>query len=555
MLKSLSIQNFILIKDIEINFHKGLNIITGETGAGKSILIQALGLLLGNRMISDPWLDKERKCVIEGTFNHLPVQAKQFLKENEMDDDGDLIVRREISQQGKSRIFINDTPVNLNDLKELAIHILDIHAQQDTISKLLSDTFFIEITDRLAGNETLLNRYKEAYIQWKDLTGQLEKMKRMAQASLSEVEYNTFLWNEIQELNPDVEADTGIEDKLRILKNAESIKSTLYNALAILSESEVNITDMLRETYRLISNAASDAGKELEGTLENTDQIIGMTDDLTKQILNFADRISFDEEEYAMLTERMDKISRLLKKHHLKDVMELCALRDELRSKIQAYSNSEELVATLEKQVLEAHQNALKLARDLSSGRQKRFESIEQKITATLRDIGMQYAEVKIDHQILHDNQINVTGIDNIRLLLSPNKGSQFKPLTEVGSGGEKSRLMLAIQDLLAGSVELPTLVLDEIDSGISGEVALKVGALLRRMAIDYQLISITHLPQIAARADRHFFVYKDNSHSKSITEVNILNEEERTREIAQMLGGAKFDQTAVSHAQSLMKN
>lgn len=555
MLKSLSIQNFILIEDIEISFHEGLNIITGETGAGKSILIQALGLLLGNRLSSEPLFDKEKKCVIEAVFDKLPLQATTYLEENDLAEDSHLIIRREITPQGKSRAFINDTPANLNQLKELMTHVLDIHAQQDTFSKLLSDTFFIEIADRLAENDLLLKDYQVSYKQWNRQNQKLLELKKQAQSSQNEVEFNTFLWKEIEELGLDVENDTSIEEKLSIIKNAESIKSTLYNAIQILSDSEINVSDMLRDSYRLIGNAASEAGKELELLLENADAIIGQTDDLIRGLNNFAENVNFDEEEYQILIERNDKISRLLKKHYLTDVQSLFEFQNDLKNKIDAYSHSESAINELEILVNQSHTQALKLAKQLSQKRQNQFAYIEEKISQTLQIIGMQFAQVKVHHQVLAENVLILTGIDEIALMLSPNKGSSFKSLNEVGSGGEKSRLMLAIQDLLAGSIELPTLVLDEIDTGISGEVALKVGSLLKRMAKNYQLISITHLPQIASKADRHFYVFKDNTNEKSTSKVKVLNPQEQLNEIAMMLGGENYDSTATSHAQSLINN
>lgn len=555
MLKSLSIQNFILIEDIEIAFHEGLNIITGETGAGKSILIQALGLLLGNRLSAEPLFDKEKKCVIEAVFDKLPLIANAYLEENDLKEDNQLIIRREITPQGKSRAFINDTPANLNELKELMAHVLDIHAQQDTFSKLLSDTFFIEIADRLAENDLLLKDYQVSYKQWNSQNQKLLELKKQAQSSQNEVEFNTFLWNEIEELGLDVESDTSIEEKLSIIKNAESIKSALYNAIQILSDSEINVSDMLRDSYRLIGNAASEAGKELELLLKNADAIIGQTDDLIRGLNNFAENVNFDEEEYQILIERNDKISRLLKKHYLTDVQSLFEFQNDLKNKIDAYSHSESAINELEVLVNQSHAQALKLAKQLSEKRQNQFAYIEERITQTLQIIGMQFAQVKVKHQVLLENALNLTGIDEIALMLSPNKGSSFKSLNEVGSGGEKSRLMLAIQDLLAGSIELPTLVLDEIDTGISGEVALKVGSLLKRMAKNYQLISITHLPQIAAKADRHFYVFKDNTNEKSTSKVKVLNPQEQLNEIAMMLGGENYDSTAASHAQSLINN
>jgi DNA repair protein RecN (Recombination protein N) len=555
MLKSLSIQNFILIEDIEIAFHEGLNIITGETGAGKSIIIQALGLLLGNRLAAEPLFDKEKKCIIEATFDKLPIVANSYLEENDLNDGNNLIIRREITPQGKSRAFINDTPTNLNDLKELMAYVLDIHAQQETYSKLLSDTFFIEITDRLAENGLLIKEYQVSYHQWNSHNQKLQELKKQAQSSQNEVDFNVFLWKEIEELNLDIESDTSIEEKLSIIKNAESIKSALYNAIQILSDSEINVSDMLRDSYRLIGNAASEAGKELELLLENADAIIAETDDLIRGLNNFAEQVNFDEEEYQILVERNDKINRLLKKHFLQNVESLFEFQKDLKNKIDAYSHSETAINELEVLVQQSHKYALKLAKELSEKRQKQFNYVEEKITETLRIIGMQFAQVKISHQILDDKTLNLTGIDEIKLTLSPNKGASFKSLNEVGSGGEKSRLMLAIQDLLAGSIELPSLVLDEIDTGISGEVALKVGSLLKKMANNYQLISITHLPQIAAKSDRHFYVFKDNSNERSTSKVKVLNPQEQLNEIAMMLGGENYDSTAISHAKSLISN
>ncbi len=555
MIKSLSIQNFILIEDIEITFHEGLNIITGETGAGKSILIQALGLLIGNRLSVEPFFDKEKKCIIEAVFDKLPPQATAYLEENDYAEDNHLIIRREITPQGKSRAFINDTPANLNELKELMAHVLDIHAQQDTFSKLLSDSFFIEIADKLVENDLLLKEYQILYKQWNSQNQKLSELKKQALTSQNEVDFNIFLSKEIEELGIDVESDSSIEEKLSTIKNAESIRSTLYNAIQILSDSEINVSDMLRDSYRLIGNAASEAGKELELLLEDADAIIGQTDDLIRGLNSFAENVSFDEEEYQILVERNDKINRLLKKHYLTDIQSLLEFQNDLKIKIDAYSNNENAIKELEILVSQSHDHALRLAKQLSEKRQNQFVYIEEKISKTLQIIGMQFAQVRVKHRVLEEKSMNLMGIDEIALMLSPNKGSSFKSLNEVGSGGEKSRLMLAIQDLLAGSIELPTLVLDEIDTGISGEVALKVGSLLKRMAKNYQLISITHLPQIAAKADRHFYVYKDNSNERSTSIVKVLNAQEQLNEIAMMLGGENYDSTAASHAQSLINN
>lgn len=551
MLQSLSIKNYAIIEAVEIQFDKQLNIITGETGAGKSILLGAMNLILGKRAEPNVLRNKEEKCLVEATFNLKNKKLKKFFSENDLEYEDETIIRREINTNGKSRAFINDSPVTLDVLKELTEQLVDIHAQGET-QNLLDKFFFCEILDELSKQSTIVKEYQADFSTYKQKQQKLTQLQEQQIRLQKEFDFIAFQLNELTEANLNEEEFESIESELGLLQNAEVIKRNLAEAYNLIDGNEFSAFSQLLQANKQIG--------QLSGfhdvLLEMHDKLSGITDDLksmTRQITNIAEATEFNEERVIELTDKQTTINKLLQKHHLATIKDLILLRDELQQKVNAYTNSTEEIVHLENEIVKEKTTLFATAQRISKNRNEKIKTAESKVSSILVDLGMPFGHIILEQKILDADKLNAFGVDEIRLLFSANKGSHPQPLDEVGSGGEKSRLMLAIKSLVAETVTLPTLIFDEIDTGISGEVAQKVGNILKSLGKSHQVISITHLPQVAAKASKHFFVYKNHEKEKTFTEIKTLSGDERLHEIAVMLSGNNPPKEALENAKRLL--
>jgi len=558
MLQQLHIQNYAIIDSIEIDFSSHLNVITGETGAGKSILMGALNLILGERAEASVLADKEKKCFIEGTFKTAYNPVKEFLKNNELDSNDDLLIRREIAINGKSRAFINDTPVTLNQLKQLSSLLVDLHQQFDTIEVGDSD-FQREVIDALAGNNKEIDQYQTIYKSYKNVLKELGILTNEQAAANKEFDYNKFLFDELEKANFSENEIEDIDTEIKLISNAENIKSILSEIYFILEESEQPIVQNIKSINHKLQGLQN-FHHGLEAISNRLQSVQIEMQDIASEIDNINQSVLYDAEKIDLLNARMAAGYRLLKKHGVTTTSQLLAIKEQLEKELEKVTNLSDDITKKQKQSTELYNEALRIAERISLKRQKQIKPFEEKINALLKQVGMPNARIKVD--VHSSNDLNLFGKDIIEFLFNANlpagkenERARFEPLRRVASGGELSRLMLSIKSLVARSVQLPTLIFDEIDSGISGEAARQVGIIMKELSRGHQVISITHQPQIAARADNHFFVYKEIKEDKIITAIKQLNADERITTIATMLSGEKPTTAAFDNAREMIGN
>ncbi|PKV63360.1 DNA repair protein RecN [Pontibacter ramchanderi] len=557
MLIDLKIKNYALIEQLEMNPSPVLNIITGETGAGKSIMLGAIGLLLGNRADSKLLFNQEQKCVIEGVFDISQYNLKEVFVAEDLDFDVHCILRREISPSGKSRAFVNDTPVTLDVLRKIGENLMDIHSQHDTLQ--LGDTSFqLNILDIYAGNTSLdiyagnlsyLKDYNETYRKFKKLEGDYKKLTDQLAQAQKELDYNTFLLNELEEIGLQADEQEQLETELKELENAEDIKLKLTQAVQSLTESEFNITSALKDTVQLIGQLASFSPK-YEELRTRTESCMIELNDVAGELEDAERRTEADPARTTEVQERLNTIYTLQRKHQVQTIDELLAIQRELEGKVGSVLNLDNALSSTEKAMKEAEQKMLEKAAVLSERRKASFGKFEQELYVLLAELGMPNARIVIQHKAAAPT---ATGTDEISILFSANKGAQPQSLVKAASGGEFSRLMLSIKYMLADKTALPTIVFDEIDTGISGEVAVKVGKMMQQMAQKHQIIAISHLPQIAAQGNSHYFVYKHDTEDRTISRIKKLSEKERVDEIAHMIAGANPSASAYKSAKELL--
>lgn len=551
MLQKLNIQNYAIIDRIEIKFSNQLNIITGETGAGKSILMGALSLILGERVDSSVLQDREKKCFVEGTFNLDDKKAvKDFLLENELDVEEELVLRREIAATGKSRAFINDTPATLQQIRQLASLLVDLHQQFDTLELGDSD-FQREVLDALAGNAECLLSYQIHFRQWQKIKKELEELQQQKANFNRELDYYQFLFDELAELNLTNNELEDIEVELKMLTNSESIKTALVKAYYELKESEQPIVQQLK----LLANQLqvfSDYHADLPAVIERlkTSQI--ELQDIAEEIDRINDHVNFDQIRIDAINERLSLGYKMQKKHGVQSTGELIAIKNDLERKLQAVLQIDETIAEKEKEVAHLLKKAKDVAKILSTRRKKEIKPLEEKVNRLLTQVGMPNARLKIQ---VEDCSLHAYGADTIEFLFDANKSNRFEAIRKVASGGELSRLMLCIKSLVAQSIDLPTLIFDEIDTGISGEAAKQVGVIMKELASKRQVICITHQPQIAGKANAHYFVYKEIKGDAIKTNIRLLTEDERITTIAKMLSGEKPTAAALENAREMVSN
>ena len=548
MLSKLTIQNYALIESLELGPSKALSIITGETGAGKSIMLGAVGLLLGKRADTKVLLNEEKKCIIEGNFDITDYNLQTLFGQEDLDYENETTIRREISPSGKSRAFVNDTPVNLDVLKKLGNYLMDVHSQNETL-QLGASSFQLNVIDAFSSTQELAKEHLNLYNDFKTkekayhlLSSEGEKLKK-------EADYNSFLLNELTELNLIENEQEPLEDELNVLENAEEIKQKLGEVLSSLNEGEYSAVERLQSVKSLLRQLAS-FGPQYEKLDSQFEHVFIDLKELSRDIENEEENVVVDFERTEQIQQRLSIVFQLQKKHQVSSIQELLLIQQTLEEKTFAADNFEQSQEEAQKIAAKAKQKALEKARELSRRRLKNIEPFSNSIKTLLADLGMPDATISVRGKI---QEISPHGIDEISILFSANKGLAPQPLKQVASGGEFSRLMFCIKYLLADKTALPTIVFDEIDTGISGEIALKMGSMMRQMATNHQVIAISHLPQIAAKGDAHYFVYKDNSSDRAISSIRELNKEQSTEAIAQMIGGDSPSESAYVSARELM--
>ncbi len=551
MLTRLSIQNYAIIDELEIDFSNKLNVITGETGAGKSIIVGALGLILGQRADSSSLVNKEKKCVIEGVFNASGKKIiQQFLKENELDGEDELVVRREIGSNGKSRAFINDTPANLSQLTALSSLLVDLHQQFDTLEIGESD-FQRQVLDALAGNSSLIEEYQAAYHQWQQVKKETEELRNQQQQFNKEADYNRFQFTELEEAAFKENELEDIDGELKMLSNSEGIKNALSKTYLELKESESPIVQQLKVLVNQL-NVYAGFHPELTVLIQRLQSAQIELQDISDDVDRISNHINYDPEKIEQLNERLSLGYKLQKKHGVNSTAELLLIHQQLEEKLQAVLNIDEAIQQKEKELAAKRKNLLQLAEKISANRRKQIKPLEEKVNKLLAQVGMPNAKLKVDIKTI---DLSSSGTDAIDFLFDANKSGQFQPVRKVASGGELSRLMLCIKSLVAQSIDLPTMIFDEIDTGISGEAARQVGIIMKDLADSRQVICITHQPQIAGKADAHFFVYKEIVKNSVKTNIRLLTTEERITTIAKMLSGEKPTAAAMENAREMVMN
>jgi len=550
MIQSLKIKNYALIDEINIHFYPGFITITGETGAGKSILIGALSLIIGNRADTSVLKDDSQKCIVEASFDISKYNLKSIFEANDLDFDDETIIRREISSKGKSRAFINDTPVNIRVLKELGANLVDIHSQHQNL--ILKDSHFqLDVLDAYAAHESLVTDYKTHYKEYRKLKKQHDSLKADAEKNKADMDYYQFQYDQLEKIKLKEGEQEELENELETLNHTEEIKYNLSNAYQLLSNEENSILVQLRDAADSIKKIveffpkAKDLGERMESSYIELQ-------DLTNEVDVMNENMEHDPERAEYIRQRLDDLYSLEHKHNVSSDKELMEIKDEVGRKLEAINSYDFKLEEIEKSLNEKKNNLKELADKISENRNKSIPAIEEHITQMLKELGIPNAVFTIEHNKLED--FTEYGQDEVRFLFSANKNVPVEEISRVASGGELSRLMLSLKSLLVETKALPTIIFDEIDSGTSGDIADKMGAIMKKMTVNTQVINITHLPQIASKGDYHFLVYKEDDHDHTYTDIKQLNTEERVQEIAKMLSGEQLTETALQNAREFLQ-
>ncbi|MEY2639645.1 MAG: repair protein RecN [Bacteroidota bacterium] len=551
MLRKLHIQNYAIIEELAIDFSVALNIITGETGAGKSILMGALSLILGERADTSVLLNNSKKCVIEGFFEISQNEAVNlFLKEQDIDVDIELVLRREIAPNGKTRAFINDTPVTLQQLKQLASLLVDLHQQFDTLELGEAD-FQREVLDALASNQALLKQYRDLFHALQNTRQHLADLKAQKQQFQKEKDYHQFLFDELDELRLQPNELENIEQELQLLSNTENIKTALGQVTEVLSNSDTPLVQQLKQLVHQLQ-AYRELHTQLPELISRLQASQIELQDIADELDSINDSVHMDEQRMQVINDRMAAGYKLLKKHQAQTTEELLNIQQNLSDKLQAVLAIDDEINAAEKEAARLLAAATELAQQLTKQRQSVVKNFVSEVNTRLHQVGMPNAAIQVN---ITPTDLQEDGADNIAYLFDANKSGRFESIRKVASGGELSRLMLCIKSLVAAHIDLPTMIFDEIDTGISGEAAKQVGMIMKQMAAKRQIICITHQPQIAGKAHAHFFVYKAAEGDRIKTNIRLLTEDERITAIAQMLSGEKPTAAALANAREMIMN
>jgi DNA repair protein RecN (Recombination protein N) len=548
MLNQLSINNYALIDHLEIGFGKGFTVVTGETGAGKSIILGALGLILGERADSKALKSMDTKCVVEGTFNIDQYPINDFFTKYDLDYEKETLLRREILPSGKSRAFINDTPVNLVQLKELGSRLVDIHSQHQTL-ELNQGSFQLDAVDAYAQHQPLLADYALAFKKYKQLEKELETALEAEKKSKMDLDYFQFQFNELEEANLKSGEQTEIEQELNTLNNSEDIKTALNQVVSLMNE-DVGILTLMREAKTALGKI-EDVNKKIGAVANRIESASIELHDIASELEMLEGEVNHDPQKIQEFNDRLNMIYSLQQKHRVETIEELLQIKTELDQRIGNIGSLEEQIEKLTAEKEKQHALATKLSTKITNNRKKAIPKIEKEVNAILTSLAMSEAELKV--WCTDREELGATGMDVIAFSFKTNKGGEHKPLNKIASGGELSRLMLAIKSIVSKLKTLPTIIFDEIDTGVSGDVADKVGGIMRVMASDMQVFSITHLPQIAGKGDQHYKVFKTTSKDNTETSMQAIDGEDRINEIAKMLSGEKLTKAAIENAKVLI--
>lgn len=550
MLAKISISNYALIDRLSVEFHKNLNTVTGETGAGKSIILGALGLILGNRADLLVLKDKAQKCVVEGIFNVGNYNLKPFFEKYDLDYDSVTILRREITPSGKSRAFINDTPVNLKTLRELALHLIDIHSQHQNL-ELVNQKFQLELVDTIAKSGNVLASYQQVFTAFRNINKVLKELKNKSEKAKADLDYFQFQFKQLEDANLKENEQELLETEFEKLNHAEEIKSALMQALELLDGEQQHVIQNIKEGQKLIESIenyikdAPELAKRLQSSFLELKDII-------EEAGFLAEKIEHNPARSEVISDRLSEIYSLQQKHSVASSKDLIDLRDSFDEKINTAVGYDEEIVRVENKLAALKESLEDRATKLTALRINSFSKIEKSIVSDLKLLGMEKSKIEIKHQKLIEFGAN--GIDSVLFLFSANTDATPAEISKIASGGEMSRLMLAIKNLLRNSKALPTVIFDEIDSGVSGEIGMKMGNIIKSFSKTTQIINITHLPQIAAKGDAHLQVYKFEKGGKTYTSLKHLSEEERVEELAKMVGGESLTESTLSTAQELLR-
>ncbi len=550
MLRSLQIENYALIRSLNITFDEGFTVITGETGAGKSIMLGALSLILGSRADTSVLFDKSRKCFVEGRFDLSKLALQPFFEEHDIDYDEETILRREVNEKGKSRAFINDTPVTLQTLRELAVQLVDIHSQHH-ILLFNDDTFRIKVIDEYAGLTAQAMAYNQTLAEYHAASRQYNELVQRQQEDENERDFITYISDEIDNAHLYEGEKEDVEKQITLLDNAELIKGKLYTAARLLAEEEPNIIEQLK-TVRKQYEELAQYNSELADYATRIDKVIIELEDIAFDTSKKCDEIEVNPEKLEQLKERIDLIYFLLQKHHLNTIAELLAKMEEGRKRLQLMEDHQQQITQMAEKKEKLYQQVMASAEKLSQQRQKAASRLEKEIVGKLHLLGMNDAVLHIDFNRL--SQPAKSGLDEVKYLFSANRGATPNEIEKVASGGEISRLMLAIKSVISAANFLPTIIFDEIDTGISGETAGKVAVMMQDISQQRQLLVITHLPQVAAKGKLHYYIYKEIIDDNTYTNIRKLKDEEREQEIAKMMSGKQISAAALQAAKELIR-
>jgi len=550
LLTSLSIKNYALIDNLQVNFNNGLSIITGETGAGKSILLGGLSLILGKRADLSSLKDATKKCVIEAVFDVSNYNLESLFEAEDFDYDAQTIIRREILPSGKSRAFVNDSPVNLNSLQLLGERLIDIHSQHQTL-QLTSNDFQFQIIDALANNDELLQSYTTELEAYKTLQKELQELLNFQAEAIKEHDYNTFLLSELVEANLIEGEQNSLEEEYETLNNIEGIKEKLSESYQLLSDEQIGVLTTLTTIKNNLQNITGFSSK-YEDLFNRVNSSLIDLDDVFSEIDVLQESLEADPNRLEVVDSKLKILHNLMQKHIANDISELIKIKNELEEKVAVTENLDIAIDKKESEIKAKESQLKNISKKISKKRSEVIPQLKEQLETILASLGMPNAQFKIEF-LYNSNQFFTNGQDELSFLFSANKGGSFNALKKAASGGELSRIMLAIKSVLSNYIQLPTIMFDEIDTGVSGEISNKMGDIMLQMSKTMQVFSITHLPQIAAKGHSHFKVYKEDVNEVTQTNLVKLNHDERIVEIAQMLGGIEMPSSAIAHAKELL--
>lgn len=550
MLRKLIVRNYALIRELEINFDNGFTVLTGETGAGKSIILGALSLILGNRADSSTLLDKSKKCIVEGLFDIDTEQHHEFFKENDIDEMNPVVIRREVTPNGRSRAFVNDTPVTLDIMKELGSRLIDIHSQHQSLL-LSSNQFQLSVIDSFANHYGLLDEYRTVYLEYKELTKEYDALAGERDKNMSDLDYFTFQLKQLDEAKLREGEEKDLETEQEMLSHAGEINESLAGSSMLIDGDDHSAINQLHEVRRLLERIIS-FYPDSDALLQRLESTIIELNDLGNEMNNRSFDIDSDPDRLEFITQRLDNLNSLMQKHRAGDIKSLIEKREEIRNTVSNIETSDERLAELEEMLDKRLSRLNELANQVSENRNYQIPAIEEKMNNLLVQLGIPNGRFEI--KLIQKDDFSNSGRDHAEFLFSANKQALPENIGKVASGGELSRVMLSLKSLLTDNKSLPTIFFDEIDAGVSGDMATRVGSILSSMGKNMQVINITHLPQVAAHGSMHYYVYKEDEEKSTITHIKLLNEEERLNEVARLLSGNEITRASLDNARELIE-